>query len=793
MKIAGNQTHSVTGSTLDQASKFTIKTSPKAFAILSNSLYTNKPRAVMRELCCNAYDSHIAASCADRPFEITMPTDESPTLEIRDFGTGMSEDDICHVYTTYFESTKTDSNDYVGQLGLGSKSPLSLCKMFTVESRKDGKQYVYAIYIADDGTPSYTKLSECATDEPNGVAIAVPISQEYRDGINIALQDVAPLFDPAPVVHASKVPYHDARFVYESLNGRWKIRASCNTYNFQGNQSMPCPSHSRALMFIQGNVAYPVPPNITFSKHSISATDETLIRRLLDMPINIYVNIGQLEVAPSREALSGDVNTLDKICMYLIDLLRDIKELRNAWFDAFPTPGIARNQLWANASTSWQYTSLAEVVCMLAGVDARAWYELHDGQQCFGWRGSHYPVHTMQINLSGDCGNTRCIVASRYGSDASIKFKSIVNTDDIPDTFLIDMCSPVFIVRCDVGSITDAKDAARAYMANLKRGQTVVFVRANKRGATIPPQRALDNVCKSLLDVPCINLSEWKWFKPSAKVPHRQQYRQQRVRKINFRDVVRGCNTYDIAVQMKDRDFAAGGIYVPVEDNRLINADMGVFGQCSLAAVSILSVAVKLGVFTEADFNTKIFGLTPSVVKRAQKSKKWINVYDYIAQYVVNNASAIVDAMQLCLPINSTAQSAWVDRLSPDLGVGNIIDKTYGQDTNDAASAIVQRCGDNTKFGYFIKKWFVGRRYIDSGVFNHIIAVIKACTDEKDAPSVCCNMPSGNYFRDDLAGVFDSYPMLKHVYMVEQSVAHLDPVIMDYINTVDTARHIVAY
>jgi DNA topoisomerase VI subunit B len=103
---------------------FTIKASAKAFRILSDNIYKNKIAAIIRELSTNAVDSHFDAK-QTRPFEINLPDQLDPTFRIRDFGTGLAHDQVMHLYTTYFESTKDKSNDYNGTLGLGSKAPFS--------------------------------------------------------------------------------------------------------------------------------------------------------------------------------------------------------------------------------------------------------------------------------------------------------------------------------------------------------------------------------------------------------------------------------------------------------------------------------------------------------------------------------------------------------------------------------------------------------------------------------------------------------------------------------------------
>lgn len=85
---------------------FSIKATGKAFKVLSSSLYKDKIRAVIRELSCNAYDAHIAAGKKDIPFLIHLPNPIEQFFLIRDYGTGLSQEDVENIYTTYFESTR---------------------------------------------------------------------------------------------------------------------------------------------------------------------------------------------------------------------------------------------------------------------------------------------------------------------------------------------------------------------------------------------------------------------------------------------------------------------------------------------------------------------------------------------------------------------------------------------------------------------------------------------------------------------------------------------------------------
>ena len=60
-------------SNVGEIGEFRIRNSAKAFNILSSGLYANKVRAIVRELSCNAVDSHTAAGKQDTPFDVHLP------------------------------------------------------------------------------------------------------------------------------------------------------------------------------------------------------------------------------------------------------------------------------------------------------------------------------------------------------------------------------------------------------------------------------------------------------------------------------------------------------------------------------------------------------------------------------------------------------------------------------------------------------------------------------------------------------------------------------------------------
>src|SRR5579863_1325514 len=116
--------------------RYRIAQSKAAFETMSSRLYSDKIRAVLRELACNAWDAHAAANKSDVPFEVHLPTDFEPWFEVKDYGTGMSQYDIVNLFCTYFGTNKSDSDKFIGALGLGSKSPFCL----TIKNEKTGRE-----------------------------------------------------------------------------------------------------------------------------------------------------------------------------------------------------------------------------------------------------------------------------------------------------------------------------------------------------------------------------------------------------------------------------------------------------------------------------------------------------------------------------------------------------------------------------------------------------------------------------------------------------------------------------
>lgn len=304
MKIA-ELDNSVERSGFDNEKSFSIKATPKMFRMLSSGIYSNKIGAVIRELSCNAYDAHVSAKKSHIPFEIHLPTNLEPWFSVKDNGIGLSHEDVTNLYCNYGESTKENSNDFIGAFGLGSKSPFSYVDTFTVTSIFNGKKRSYTAFISENGEPKISMFHEGDTDLENGIEVQVPVKDNdfssFRDNAKTFLR----YFNPLPKIN---VPNFDFDLQLPILEG-------------MGWRYFGCERYSNTFKLIQGHVSYPLDKD-SFGSQSMPAYIKEMVK---EFKMEIDFDIGLLEVAASREALSYNKATVKNIIDRLEQVYIQIK------------------------------------------------------------------------------------------------------------------------------------------------------------------------------------------------------------------------------------------------------------------------------------------------------------------------------------------------------------------------------------------------------------------------------------------------------------------------------------
>lgn len=287
-------------------STFRIAANAKAFDILSSKLYTNTRLAIIRELSTNAWDAQVEAGNANCPFEVHLPNTFAPHFRIRDFGTGLSPEQVETIYTTYFASTRTDSNDFVGALGLGSKSPFSYTDQFTITSYWNGTAYSYSAFKNERGEPSIALLNYEPTLEPNGVEIRINIRENDAHEFVSAAQRVYRFFPVKPKITGAKI---DFPIVEPRFKGDGYMVFD------QGTSAAGLPGRVNIVM---GNICYPV------------ATQHFQHRLGDNAAVVLFTEIGECEVAASREELHYSEDTKKNIQVRLDKALDEVNALIEA-------------------------------------------------------------------------------------------------------------------------------------------------------------------------------------------------------------------------------------------------------------------------------------------------------------------------------------------------------------------------------------------------------------------------------------------------------------------------------
>ena len=301
--IINNTYETVTGSVTNmQTESFKIANNAHMMDILSKKLYTNPELAVCRELVCNAIDAHKAVN-SPKKVEVTMPDALNDfRFIVKDYGTGLSEEDVLNLYTTYGQSTKQGSNDFIGGLGIGSKSPFALTEEFSVVSRYKGTATTYHCY-KQKGLPVCTKLSAVKTDEHDGMTITVPFNvRNYASFCARAIHAFKAMSkELVEVSYDTPVMYFEDMFKNVDIQFKHK-----NLVVYKGKE------YSTEFNIRMGQVMYKAPMSwVTGSSYNYGPSV------FLELPV------GSVPIAASRESIEDCEASKEIVTKHLESIFKD--------------------------------------------------------------------------------------------------------------------------------------------------------------------------------------------------------------------------------------------------------------------------------------------------------------------------------------------------------------------------------------------------------------------------------------------------------------------------------------
>ena len=143
-------------------------------ASLLRNNYSNPLLATIREIVANALDV-----TKNKKVSIQLPTQIEPNFIVRDYGCGLSEEDMLGLYTKYGKSTKRDTNEVIGGFGIGRFAPLSYTDSFIVRSVYKGHKHSYIIRVDENDDTIVSQIeSKIDSESHDGIYVQVGIKKD---------------------------------------------------------------------------------------------------------------------------------------------------------------------------------------------------------------------------------------------------------------------------------------------------------------------------------------------------------------------------------------------------------------------------------------------------------------------------------------------------------------------------------------------------------------------------------------------------------------------------------------
>lgn len=340
--------------------RFEIAQSAHMVQILSETLYPNKKKAVVREYIANAIDAHRMNGNEAKPIEITLTGTE---FAVKDYGPGIPHDKMTEVFCTYGGSTKTDDAGQIGGFGLGCKAGFAVADHFTVVNCHNGLRVVYAITKgtpASGGMPDYRIMVSTPTTE-TGITVRVPITADDGDVQKWRAEIEQIVRHGGFNATLNKEPVTDVI----DFTGFERKRFGILRYNKTERLGSP-------IVCRYGNILYPVHSNAEIEPAYKDA--EALIAK---MPRNVHLVLdappGAVSIVPSREDLSYDDQTITFLNDRLSEFVRRYKDIEDQstreWMNKIVRSLWTRETLGKPIEKPWSFpVEETSFVCGLAEI-----------------------------------------------------------------------------------------------------------------------------------------------------------------------------------------------------------------------------------------------------------------------------------------------------------------------------------------------------------------------------------------------------------------------------------------
>lgn len=279
----------------------------KAISMMIKGIYSNIIEAIVREISCNARDSHIEAGKQNVPLNVSLPCDSNNWIfSVEDFGLGLSKEAVLNNYITIFESDKQNKM-LTGGFGLGSKTPWAYAEKFNIESVYNGTKYYFTATI--EGEHNIVCDKEEPVNQSNGLKVILPVKYQDANQFVSAANKVYRSFDILPNI----------------VSGYLKIRPECIMFEKEGIKVLH-GEYNSGLFAVQSAVKYPIQYDILTLAYQMGIIKKEEVQELdylKNVDAYFYFEGKEVSYAPSREHLQYDQKTV----VALIDKIKKLDKL----------------------------------------------------------------------------------------------------------------------------------------------------------------------------------------------------------------------------------------------------------------------------------------------------------------------------------------------------------------------------------------------------------------------------------------------------------------------------------
>lgn len=317
--------------TIQTVGKFTItdKTRARILVSLSDKMYTLKQLAAIREYSTNAADAHAVVGKPVSDIIVTLPTMEDLNFSVRDFGTGLTEEQIRDIYCVFGESTKRNSNAFNGLLGYGCKAGFAVSDSFTVTSWINGEKSIYHCIKGDsEKLHSAVLLSRQKSDEPVGIKVTIPVKVDDIRTFHQSAVDFYKYWEELPTFENMSDNDFEECSNYRAVSN---IFLAGNGWEIRENEFRS----PRGVAYM-GYVPYRIDWNVLFHKISLDASTRAIYELIQSKDVIFYFNMGEVNFVDSRENLEYTDLTIKSLQNRIYRIFNEIKTIIQEKFDEMP-------------------------------------------------------------------------------------------------------------------------------------------------------------------------------------------------------------------------------------------------------------------------------------------------------------------------------------------------------------------------------------------------------------------------------------------------------------------------